>query len=107
MKKVIAIVAFLLIVSASSLMAQAQRPRVDARQQVQRSRIVEGRIDGDLTHRETRALRMEQRNIRRAERRAKADGTVTQQEKMRLERKQNRANRHIRRAKHNNIERND
>ena len=90
-----------MLFSVSALMAQT---RVDARQHMQRTRIVEGRVDGDLTRRETRALRLEQRHIRQAERRTKADGVVTPQEKRRLERKQNRANRHIRMAKHNNIE---
>lgn len=83
-----------------------QRTVTDKRQTVQRARIAEGRIDGDLTRGETRALRKEQRHIRRAERRAEADGVVTGREKARLNRKQNRANRHIRRAKNNNVENN-
>ncbi len=80
--------------------------RVDKRQVVQRARIADGRRDGEVTKREGTALRMEQRHIRRAERRAKSDGEVTRQEKRRLERKQDRASRHIRRAKNNKIDNN-
>lgn len=102
----------ILMVTALWMMAtlvfsqDVQRTVTDKRQTVQRARIAEGRIDGDLTRGETRALRKEQRHIRRAERRAEADGVVTGREKARLNRKQNRANRHIRRAKNNNVENN-
>jgi hypothetical protein len=107
MKKFVGIVSFLLIFSVSALMAQSQTTRTDVRQSTQRARIVDGRVDGEVTRGEARRLRMEQRHIRRAERRTKVDGVVTPREKRRLERKQNRANRHVRRAKHNNIERKD
>jgi hypothetical protein len=86
--------------------AQAQTKRADVRQHAQRARIADGRRDGEVTRREGVALHMEQRHVRRAERRAKADGEVTVEEKRRLERKQNRASRHIRRAKHNDIDNN-
>lgn len=86
--------------------AQTETKRADVRQNVQRVRIADGRIDGEVTRREAAALNAEQRHIRRAERRAKSDGEVTRNEKRRLERKQNRANRHIRRAKHNEIDNN-
>jgi hypothetical protein len=107
MKRIILSTSLLLILSVVYVQAQSQTPRTDTRQKVQRARIAEGRLDGDLTKREATSLKMEQRHIRRAERRAKADGVVTPREKMRLERKQNRANRHIRRAKHNSIEKKD
>lgn len=81
--------------------AQDSAPRTDVRQGVQRARIREGRVSGDLTHKESAALNSQQRHIRRSERRAEADGTVTRREQKRLDRKQNRANRNIRRAKHN------
>lgn len=86
--------------------AQDRTPRTNGRQVAQRARIHEGRVDGEVTNREAAALNVEQRHIRRAERRAKADGTVTPNERHRLERKQNRASRHIRRAKHNEIDNN-
>lgn len=86
--------------------AQDATPRTNARQMAQQGRIAEGKRSGELTRAETRALRAEQRHIRRTERRAKADGNVTPREKAKLERKQNRANRHIRRAKHNGLDNN-
>jgi hypothetical protein len=104
MKKAIILTTFLL--AAVVTFAQERTPRADAREATQRTRIVEGRANGELTNGETRALRAEQRNIRRTERHAKADGDVTVRERRRLDRKQDRANRHIRRAKHNDIDKN-
>lgn len=105
MKKTI--LAFVLFVTmAGALKAQDATPRADNRQQVQRSRIHEGRQDGELTQREASALNSEQRSVRRVERRAKADGDVSAREKRRIEKKQDRASRHIRRAKNNTIDNN-
>ncbi len=81
--------------------AQDNTPRANARQVAQHERIAQGRQSGEINRGETRALRAEQRNIRRSERRAKADGDVSVREKRRLERKQDRASRHIHRAKNN------
>ncbi len=81
--------------------AQEVTPKVDARQKAQRGRIHEGRADGELTHKESKALNKQQRHIRRTERRTKADGDVTVAERRKLDRKQDRANRNIRRAKNN------
>jgi len=85
--------------------AQDVTPRVNERQENQRSRIHEGRMDGDLTRNETALLNKEQKHIRRSEFRAKADGDVTVKERRRLDRKQDRANRHIGRAKNNEVTR--
>lgn len=105
MKKTI--FAFALFITVAGV-AQAQdvTPRADNRQKVQRSRIHEGRQDGELTQREASALNSEQRSVRRVERRAKADGEVSVREKRRIEKKQDRASRHIRRAKNNKIDNN-
>lgn len=103
MKKGI-IIAGLLVMAVVVARAQ-ETPRADARETAQHARLYQGRASGELTRRETAALKREQRHIHRVERRAKADGTITGREKVRLERKQNRASRHIRRAKHNRIER--
>jgi hypothetical protein len=105
MKKLISMMSFFLIFSLSTVMAQSQTTRTDVRQNVQRARIVDGRVDGEITRREGRRLRLEQRHIRRSERRTEADGVVTHREKRRLDRKQNRASRHIRKVKNNNVER--
>ncbi|HCM74908.1 MAG TPA: hypothetical protein DIS90_00905 [Cytophagales bacterium] len=95
-----------LTVISNNSYAQTDTKRADVRQKAQRARMVDGRIDGEITNREAKLLRAEQRHIRRAERRAKADGEVTGLEKRKLERKQNRASRHIRRAKHNPVSNN-
>ncbi len=112
MKKLIILIPALALVAAGALLpggnafAQERTPRVNTRQAAQQTRIAEGKASGELTKGETRALRAEQRHIRRSERRAKADGDVTAGERRRLERKQDRANRHIRRAKNNNLDTN-
>jgi len=101
MKRVILIFAVLILFG---LVARAQdvTPKVNERQENQRIRIHEGRMDGDLTGKETALLNKEQKHVRRSERRAKADGNVTTRERRKLDRKQDRANRHIHRAKNNN-----
>ncbi|MTI20007.1 hypothetical protein E1176_03135, partial [Fulvivirga sp. RKSG066] len=76
-----------------------QTPKANARQAAQQVRIAQGVKSGELTRGERRALKTEQRHIRRVERRAKADGVVTPREKQKINRKQNRANRHIIRQK--------
>lgn len=101
MKKIMIVAAMLLITLAT---VQAQTP-VNARQKAQRTRIAEGRVNGDLTKGEAALLNKQQRNIRRSECVAKADGVVTVRERRELHRKQHRANHAIRRAKHNPINR--
>lgn len=86
------------------VMLAQETPRADVRQRNQTTRIQEGRASDELTRRESKMLRKEQRHIHRAERRTKADGDVTRAERRRLERKQDRANRHIYRAKNNKIQ---
>ena len=98
MKKII-LVPFIFL--STIAFSQDRTPRVNTRQVAQHTRIAEGRATGELTRRESVALRSEQRHIRRSERRAKADGDVTVAERRRMDRKQDRASRHIRRAKHN------
>jgi len=75
-------------------------PGVTGKQLNQQARIAHGQANGELTPFEARALRKEQRHIRRVKRRAKADGVVTAEERIVINRKQRRANRHIRRQKH-------
>lgn len=101
MKKTTLIFSLLMFAGLSVWAQQPATPRADARQNVQRARIHEGRADGDLTKREASLLNKEQRHIRRAEHRAKTDGDITVGERRRLDRKQDRANRHIHRTKNN------
>ena len=86
-------------VSAQDVHARSTRAAT-ARQVNQQARIAHGVANGELTRAERRALKAEQRHIRRVKRRVKADGIVTPEEKLRVNRKQRRANRHIRRQKH-------
>jgi len=99
MKKLILFTAGFIMFFAFGAMAQAT-PKANGRQAVQQVRIAEGVKSGELTKAERRALKAEQRHIRRTKRRAKADGVLTPREKHKINRKQNRANRHIRRQKH-------
>lgn len=99
MKKIIAVlsISFLVVIAFDS---QAQN-REDKRQKAQQVRIAQGTASGDLTVSERRALKKQQRHIRRTERRAESDGVVTPREKAKIERKQDRASRNIRRVKNN------
>ena len=85
-------------VNAQHIYAKAT-PTASHRQVSQAYRIAHGAATGQLTRAERKALKAEQRHIRRVKRRAKADGVVTREEKLRINRKQRRANRHIRRQK--------
>jgi sensor histidine kinase regulating citrate/malate metabolism len=85
--------------AAQDLNASAT-PVATTRQVNQASRIAHGTATGQLIRPERKALKAEQRHIRRVKRRAKADGVVTGEEKLRINRKQRRADRHIRRQKH-------
>lgn len=81
-----------------SLNAQVT-PRATARQGAQQSRIAEGVQSGDLSRKEAAGLEMQQRNIKRTKRQAKADGVVSPAERREIHRKQNRASRNIAREK--------
>ena len=59
------------------------------------------RRSGEITKKEAKKIKRQQKNIRKAEKRAKRDGVVTKKEARRIERKQDRASKNIRRAKHN------
>lgn len=99
MKKLIALFSFVFLIGLTWAQAQST-PVVDQRQQNQRQRIRQGARSGELTKAETGEALQDQRQIRRAERRAKADGDVTARERARLQRKQNKASRELRRNKH-------
>jgi len=99
MKKGMAVIAVFMMVSLGAL-AQDQTPRVDQRQALQRLRIRQGFVEGDLNRREMARLMAAQRMIRRGECLAKADRRVTRDERIRLHRMQQRANRQIYRERH-------
>ena len=71
-----------------------------AREKHQDKRIDRGVAQGDLTKREARRLKMEQRAIDLKQRRAKADGVVTPEERARLDKMQDRSSKDIARQRH-------
>lgn len=99
MKKIIFVVAVILIIGTISVQAQST-PAVDQRQENQKERIKEGVKSGELTRAETARLAKNHRELRRMERRAKADGNVTAKERAKLHRKENQNSRAIKRQKH-------
>ena len=86
--------------AAISVPALADTPRLDAREQNQRERIVQGVRSGELTRPETRRLIVGERHLHRHERFAKADGIVTRAERVSLQRHANRMSARIYRQKH-------
>ncbi len=105
MKKSIIITGLMVVFGLTTLSAQST-PRIDKRQEKQKTRIVNGVQNGELTARETKRLAKQQAKIKRLERRANADGVVTARERVRIEKAQNKANRTIARKKHNARDRN-
>jgi polyhydroxyalkanoate synthesis regulator phasin len=92
---------FIALVTLPMLASAGTRdPGVNERQQNQRARIQQGVKSGELTNREARGLRAEQRHIKREEARYKADGEVTARERADLHRDLNRSGRHIYNQKH-------
>ena len=79
--------------AAISVPALAGTPILDAREQNQRDRIVQGVRSGELTRPETRRLH-------RHERYARSDDVVTRGERIRLQRNANRMSARIYRQKH-------
>lgn len=75
-------------------------PRIDARQQLQRERIQQGVRSGELTRREARNAREDQRDIRQLERAYKSDGELTRSERRDLNHEQDQASRELYRDKH-------
>lgn len=75
-------------------------PLIKRHEAKQQQRIQQGRESGELTRRESRRLRAEQKAIDRTQNRAAADGTVTAGERQRIRRMQNMAGKDIRRQKH-------
>jgi hypothetical protein len=78
---------------------------IDTRQARQEQRIEQGIARGDLTRFEARQLRQGQREIARAEARAKADGRVDRRELRQLTALLDQADVHIRQARHDRDQR--
>ena len=87
-----------LVISAAA--AGTRDPGVNKRQHRQHERIVDGVKSGELTHREARSLRTEQRAIKAEEAEFKSDGVLTRGERRELHRDLNESSRDIYREKH-------
>jgi len=83
-----------------SIPAMADTPRLDAREQNQRQRIIQGVRTGELTRPETRRLVAGERRLHRHERYVESDGRVTRGERVSLQRHAGRMNSRIYRQKH-------
>lgn len=75
-------------------------PLIDKHEANQTDRIKQGRQSGELTKREARRLKAEQKLIDRTQNRAEADGTVSAKERSRIRHMQDRAGKDIHRQKH-------
>ncbi|TDM09695.1 MAG: hypothetical protein C4K60_10845 [Ideonella sp. MAG2] len=73
---------------------------MNAREKHQEKRIEKGMANGEISKQEARRLKMEQRGIDRAQKRAEADGQVTDKERARIDRMQDRAGKDIKRQRH-------
>jgi len=80
--------------------AQLATPGISGKQLSQKSKIKQGVRSGELTRRETKALIIEQKQVKLMKRAAKTDGKVTRRERKVLRRKQRSADYNIYRQKH-------
>ena len=101
MKVKIAILTLAFAGLAFTASAQTTARTVNKKQKVQKARVAHGVANGTLTRREAKVLKVQQRHIRKVEKRAKADGTITPRERAILNKKQARASRNIKVLKNN------
>ncbi len=97
----ILIVLLLSIGVTVQLSAQTTDQAITQRQIHQAVRIRQGAKSGQLTRREARALRAEQRKIERDKRKAEANGIITEREAQKIRAEQNVASDNIYIKKHN------
>src|SRR5689334_17454797 len=103
MLKLMFVAVALFTVTAAS--AHPRSPLINRRERHQARRIHQGVKSGELTPREARVLRQEEREVRWDEREAKSDGKLTPMERRHLRRELNQNSRRIYRLKHNQAER--
>jgi len=75
-------------------------PAVNARQENQEDRIEQGVASGELTRKEARGLREEQRDVKQLEKAYKSDGKLTTAERKDLHKELNETSEEIREQKH-------
>ena len=88
------------IAASAQPFARSDTSAIDVRQARQEQRIEAGVARGELTRREARTLQQGQREIARAEARAKADGYVSPREARQLVALLDRADEQIRAMRH-------
>jgi len=98
---ILAAVCALLAASSWAAFAADKDPGVNARQHRQNERIEQGVRSGQLTRKEAKSLRSEQRSVRHEERKDKADGKLTATERRGLYGDQKQSSKDIYAAKHN------
>ena len=97
MKKLIL---FFALIGGMAFFAEAQTTlKVTKKQVKQTARIEQGVASGELTKREARMLKQQQRNIQAEKRMDKSDGVVTRRERAHIRQDQRAANRNIYRQK--------
>ncbi len=75
--------------------------KVQKRQENQRNRIDKGRDKGQLTRKEKRRLRADQKEVKKLMRKYGKDGRYTREERRIINNAQDRAGKHIKRYRHN------
>lgn len=90
---------FGLMVGIAAIATAQSTPTVGKTQARQTVRIADGVADGELTQREARHLKNQQRHIQHEKNMAKADGVVTPYERKNIRHDQRVASRSIRRQK--------
>ncbi len=91
---------FGLLVGVACVAFAQSTPVVRNSQVRQSARIADGVKDGELTHKEAKHLKKQQRHIQHEKHIAKADGVVTHSERKNIRHDQRVANRSIKRQKH-------
>ena len=97
--RVVAVAASIVAIS-TPVLAEPQSPGIDKREHNQKERIKQGVESGELTKKETRRLRHEQKRIKAKEEAMKSDGTLTKGERKELHQDLNKASEHIADQKH-------
>ena len=77
---------------------------VSAQTVQQNKRIQHGVVNGELTKKETRQLKKQQKKLKRIKRKAMKDGVVTPKEQARIQKQEAKLNRNIYRQKHDGQE---
>ena len=93
-------VAALIVAFSTPVLAEPQSPNIDKREHNQKERIKQGVESGQLTKKEARRLRHEQKRIKAKEEAMKSDGTLTKGERKELHQDLNKASDHIAEQKH-------